>query len=119
MKKILFILIITIASLNAKPCITDIYFGNGVWNTRTQGNEGQRALRNFMLRAYNARLDRQKEGITYDFYHAYNPSHGTLLDLVETFWQLKESGQITEQGFRVKVRKRVAENLSKARYYRS
>jgi len=95
MKKILFILILTINSLYAKPCMTDIYFGNGVWNTDEQAIEGKTALRKLMHRAYNARLDRQEEGITYTFRHAYNPSHGTTDDLIETFYQLKESGQIT------------------------
>lgn len=99
MKKILFIILVTIASLNAKPCMTDIYFGNGVWNIERQAKDGRKALREFMLTRANTHLDIQKEGITYNFKHAYNPSHGTLLDLVETFWQLKESGQISDGYF--------------------
>ncbi len=95
MKKILFILILTFTFTEAKPCMTDIYFGNGVWNTQDQGESGRRVLRRFMHSAYNARLDRQEEGITYTFKHAYNPSRGTVNDLIETFYQLKESGQIT------------------------
>jgi len=100
MKKILFILIITIASLNAKPCMTDIYLGNGVWNTRSQGEDGMWALRRFMQNGASIPLTIEDEkNKLYAFKHAYNPSHGTLNDLVETFWQLKESGQISDGYF--------------------
>jgi len=100
MKKIFFILILTVGTLYAKPCTTDIYFGNGVWNTRTQGEDGMWALRRFMQNGALSPLTIEDEkNKLYAFKHAYNPSHGTLLDLVETFWQLKESGQITEEGF--------------------
>ncbi|MFT7823637.1 MAG: hypothetical protein ABXS92_02635 [Sulfurimonas sp.] len=44
-------------------------------------------------------LDPQKEGETYRFGHAYNPSRGTIDDLIETFWQIKESGQISDGYF--------------------
>jgi len=99
MKKILLILILTVISLQAKPCMTDIYFGNGVWNTEKDAIYSKRALRNFMLYRANIRLDINKEGIDYNFKHAYNPSYGTIDDLIETYWQLKESGQISEGYF--------------------
>ena len=95
MKRIFFILIITVMSLYAKPCMTDIYFGNGVWNTHKQALDNRNALREFMLSRANIRLDIGNEGIVYEFKLAYNPSRGSREDLMETYWQLKESGQIT------------------------
>lgn len=97
MKRILFILIVTVASLYAKPCTTDIYFGNGVWNTRDQGETGMWVLRRFMQKSGLAKIDEQN-GL-YAFKHAYNPSVSTTDDLIETFYQLKESGQITNNYF--------------------
>ncbi len=103
MKKILFILTISVVSILAKPCMTDIYFGNGVWNTPTQASKSTKELRKFMQINYNARLDRNKEGETYQFMPpTYNPTRGTIEDLLETFWQLKESGQISEGYFTAK-----------------
>lgn len=100
MKKILFILIITIASLNAKPCMTDIYYGNGVWNTRSQGEDGMWALRRFMqTKAITPLSIEDEKNKLYSFKHAYNPSKSTIDDLIETFWQLKESGQISDGYF--------------------
>lgn len=99
MKKIVLFLIFGLISLYAKPCMTDIYFGNGVWNTEKEAIYSKNALRNFMLFDANTPLDIQKEGETYNFKHAYNPSRGTVDDLIETFYQLKESGQITDGYF--------------------
>ncbi len=102
MKKIVLLLMMATGVLLAKPCMTDIYFGNGVWNTRDQAKESRDALRRFMHTNYNAKLDRDKEGIDYYFKFIYNPSRGTIEDLLETFWQLKESGQIDEGYFMAK-----------------
>ena len=99
MKKIFFILILAFAVLEAKSCMTDIYFGNGVWNTKKEAISGAIALRKFMLKKATTRLDAQKEGTNFVFKYAYNPSYGTREDLIETFWQLKESGQIGEGYF--------------------
>ncbi len=98
MKKILFILLAATLSLFAKPCTTDIYFGNGVWNSKKQANYNRDKLKEFLLGTQNV-LDPQKEGIEYNFKLAYNPSHGAKQDLIETFWQLRESGQISDGFF--------------------
>jgi len=96
MKNIIFILIFAVVSLYAKPCTTDIYFGNGVWNTQDDGKEGRDELKRFMqTRAITSlSIDDEKNNL-YSFKHAYNPSYGTTEDLIETFYQLKESGQIS------------------------
>ena len=101
MKKILLILLLTIVSLDAKSCMTDIYFGNGVWNDSDSAEKNMLKLRRHMHNRAFTPLDREKEGEggDYNFKYTHNPSHGTIYDLIETFWQLKESGQITEQDF--------------------
>ena len=99
MKKILFILLLTVSSVYAKPCMTDIYFGNGVWNTEEQAIEGKDALRRLMFSIPNSRLNVAVEGQEYDFKYAYNPTKSTTDDLIETFYQLKESGQISDGYF--------------------
>lgn len=102
MKNIIFILILTILSLEAKPCETDIYFGNGVWNTQKQGEEGRDELKRFMQdRAITPLSIEDEKNKLYEFKHAYNYSGGTNIDLIETFWQLKESGQIDEGYFQM------------------
>jgi len=102
MKNIIFILILTILSLEAKPCETDIYFGNGVWNTQKQGEEGRDELKRFMQdRAITPLSIEDEKNKLYEFKHAYNYSEGTNIDLIETFLQLKESGQIDEGYFQM------------------
>lgn len=95
MKKILFILIVTIASLNAKPCMTDIYFGNGVWNDKEDAIISRDYLKRFMLYKAITRLDPSKNKKDYRFRYIHNPSRGVIDDLIETFWQLYQSGQIS------------------------
>ncbi len=99
MKRLLLILILAFTVSEAKPCMTDIYFGNGVWNTEKQAKYSRKILRKFMLHKAVTRLDPQKEGVDYVFKYAYNPSYGKREDLIETFWQLKESGQISDGYF--------------------
>jgi len=77
-------LILMIASVYAKPCTIDIYFGNGVWNTRIQGISGMKALRRFMQdRAITPLSIEDEKNKFYEFKHAYNPSYGTNEDLIE------------------------------------
>ncbi len=99
MERALLIFFIVTAALFAKPCITDIYFGNGVWNTEEQAIENKIALTKLLLYKAENPLDLQKEGTEFVFKLAYNPSRGVREDLVETFWQLRESGQITDGYF--------------------
>ena len=94
MKKILFIVLVIISVIEAKPCMTDIYFGNGVWNDEDAVIKSRDYLKKFMLYKANVRLNPSKNEVDYRFGYVHNPSHGTTNDLIETFWQLKESGQI-------------------------
>ncbi|MDQ7047575.1 MAG: hypothetical protein Q9M39_08105 [Sulfurovum sp.] len=94
MKKILISMILLMSIIQAKPCMTDIYFGNGIWSPNKKAQEvSLKALKNVL------NLDKSKEGQTYNYKLAYNPGHGTINDLIETYWQLKESGQISEGYF--------------------
>ena len=101
MKRVLFIFLLTLGTLLAKPCMTDIYFGNGVWNPdRDAVRKVQlRALKVLMLERAPTRLNKSDQGKLFQWKLAYNPSYGKREDLIETFWQLKESGQITKGYF--------------------
>jgi len=99
MKKFILLMTLLTVTLSAKPCMTDIYFGNGVWNDRRDAIDNMDALKKFMLYQANVRLNPNKETVDYQFKYAHNPSHGLIDDLIETFWQLKESGQISEGFF--------------------
>jgi hypothetical protein len=65
--------------------ITDFYFGNGVWNTeddaRVSQNELTRLINNHLGTSASVKL-------------SYNWHSGYLEDLVETFYQMKQEGQI-------------------------
>jgi len=95
--------------------ITDIYFGNGVWNTFAQADEGKRQIKKRLIEKGLIKKDEilgEEENINssackkYAFKIAYN-WHGMyrddsghdeqfkqFFDLAETFVQLKESGQV-------------------------
>ena len=94
MKKILIITILFLSTTQAKPCLTDIYFGNGIWSKDKQEQlQSKRALKNIV------KLDKTQEGKTYNYKLAYNPGNSTTNDIIEAYWQLKESGQITDGYF--------------------
>ena len=101
MKKLFFILIFTSALLIAKPCMTDIYTGNGINTTDEQALENMIALEDFMLKKARtgSRLDTQKYNVDYSFRYIHNPDHGFNNDMMETYYQLKESGQISDGFF--------------------
>ena len=108
MKRILLFITLSLVALYAKPCMTDIYTLNGV-NTSdisingkaSEARENMKRLKKFMLYWGNpiTRLDPQKNGKEYQFRYVYNPSYGLRDDMLETYYQLKESGQISEGYF--------------------
>ncbi len=101
MKKLFFLISVTSVLLFAKPCMTDIYTGNGINTTDEQALENMIALEDFML--YKARLasrlNTQKYNVDYSFKYIHNPDHGFNNDMMETYYQLKESGQISDGFF--------------------
>ncbi len=71
----------------------DIYFGNGVWNDDQSAETGRKELEDTI----KAELNRPYETVTLAFNHTY----GKRRDLIETFYQLKELGQISAGYFHV------------------
>ncbi|MCH9812446.1 MAG: DUF1566 domain-containing protein [Epsilonproteobacteria bacterium] len=77
---------------------TDIYFGNGVWNSKKQAEESRLYFDEFII---------QKEIIKndpilvkkYEVKLAYNWGQGMMTDVLETFYQLKEAGQVNDLHF--------------------
>ena len=94
MKKTIILLTLTVTIFASDACKLDVYFGNGVWNTRKQAEESKKELRKFMLKHNPDRFLIAEEDTTYSFNVAYNKGEGTTDDLLETFWQLHESGQV-------------------------
>lgn len=95
---VLFILAFTLFA-NDGGCKLDVYFGNGVWNTKKQAIGSMKTLKKFMQTNDFQRFSVTDEGVTYDFKYAHNETYGYVNDLLENFWQLYESGQISELYF--------------------
>jgi len=76
-------------------CMTDIYFGNGVWNDEFGARAGMIAL---FGEFYETGIFDEKK---HHFGLAFNiGTSGSYNDIIETYWQLIESGQISaEIGF--------------------
>ena len=100
MKKILFLILITASLLQAKACKLDVYFGNGVWNDEEQAMKSRDALKDFLHKNSPSFFSIEDEGTTYKIKYMHNKTYGYTDDLLETFWQLFESGQISEGYFR-------------------
>ena len=99
MKKILLILLFSLTLFaNSDSCKLDVYFGNGVWNDEKAVKISMLALKDFMKINNRGRFNIANED-TYDFKYLHNVDHGTVNDMIETFWQLYESGQISELYF--------------------
>lgn len=101
MKNLLLTLILTSTFLFAKPCMTDIYTGNGINTTDDEAEVNMRELQRFLLKKarIGSRLDTQKYNVDYSFKYIHNPDHGFNNDMMETYYQLKESGQISKGYF--------------------
>ena len=56
-------------------------------------------LRNLLYSESFVTFNSNDEGKIFNFKLAYNPSYGMIDDIFETFWQLKENGQISEGFF--------------------
>ena len=105
MKKLLFIFglvfgfSISIFALPINECKIDIYFGNGVWNTLKQAKENAKALEKQIIQREiikNNPILKAKYG---KVKLQYNWGEGWDTDLVETFYQLKEAGQLSKWEF--------------------
>lgn len=100
MRKIILIILISLTLFaNSDSCKLDVYFGNGVWNNEKAANISKIELKTFMQLHYPSRFRIADEGVTYDFKYAHNKTYGYINDLIETFWQLYDSGQISKLYF--------------------
>jgi len=101
MKKILFIVLAILSSLNAESGMTDIYTGNGINTSADSAVANMLALRKTLTHKTrdDLKLNSDDEGKKYQFKHVYNPSYGYRDDILETYYQLKESGQVSRGYF--------------------
>jgi hypothetical protein len=80
-------------------CRTDMYFGNGVWNEPEDVEDSVKKLKEKIITPYIVKND-PKLKIKYgEVKLAYNWGQGTMTDLLETFYQLKQAGQVTDKQF--------------------
>jgi len=77
---------------------TDIYFGNGVWNDSDQAKSGRDRLNGAIKRNIikNNPFLQEKYGAVK---LQYNWSQGKMTDVLETFYQLKNAGQLNNVSF--------------------
>jgi len=95
MKKTILILLFSLTLFaNTDSCKLDVYFGNGVWNNVEAAKFSRDKLKQFMRLHNPGRFGVTVDGSTYDFKYAHNETYGYVNDLIETHWQLYESGQI-------------------------
>jgi hypothetical protein len=93
MKNIIISIIVFVTLIQAKPCMTDIYFGNGIL-----GNDKKAQIISLEKLETVLNFDKAtQQNINYKL--SYNPGHGVYSDLFELYWQLYESGQISQGYF--------------------
>jgi hypothetical protein len=86
---------------NALPineCKTDIYFGNGVWNSPEDAEKSQNILQKIINREI-IKGDPALQAKYGEVKLQYNWSADKNYDLAETFYQLKEAGQLSRWMF--------------------
>lgn len=83
---------------NINECKTDIYYGNGVWNEYEVADDSRSELESLVKdEIINGNtLLQAKYGKTK---LAYNWGQGAMLDVLETYYQLREAGQLDGIGF--------------------
>jgi len=105
MKKILILVSIVISfslfshAENINECKTDIYYGNGVWNTSDNAKDSREKLENRIVKLKIIKGDPTLKTKYGKVKLAYNWGQGTLLDVLETYYQLREAGQLDGVGF--------------------
>ncbi|DAB30570.1 MAG TPA: hypothetical protein CFH84_03330 [Sulfurimonas sp. UBA12504] len=74
-------------------CKTDIYYGNGVWNQPDDAEDGRIELQ--YLIDNNPELQAKYGEVKLQ----YNWGQGNMLDVLETYYQLREAGQVEDYQF--------------------
>lgn len=108
MKQIILVLLLLISSISASEIDerkTDLYFGNGVWNSEADAAESQEELQkrvDLVIIGDNPQLEEKysKVNLVYNWTGTSpdnNVSVGTqVYDVIETFYQLRREGQIDD-----------------------
>ena len=109
---VLLTLCVTLSAKNIDECKTDIYFGNGVWNSAKDAEVSIRALHEKIINPFVTKNDPKLKAKYGEVKLQYNWSHGKMIDLLETFYQLKEVGQIGEETFSTLVDELMAKQVS-------
>jgi hypothetical protein len=79
-------------------CKTDIYYGNGVWNEYEDAYDSNRKLYDVVkLEIVNGNSKLQAKYANVKL--AYNWGQGYMLDVLETYYQLREAGQLEGIGY--------------------
>ena len=100
MKSIIILLLIVLnLYANTEPCKTDVYFGNGVWNNREQAKDSMDDMFKFLKEENPNYFSVADENVIYSIKYMHNKTGGKIEDLVETYWQLYASGQVSEGYF--------------------
>ena len=104
MKKILIFITIfwgfsVYANASINECKTDIYYGNGVWNEPEDAEKSRKELEDEIVIPHIIKGDSLLKAKYGKVKLAYNWGQGTLLDVLETYYQLREAGQLDGIGF--------------------
>ncbi len=102
MRRILILLMVVVSfsmGNTINECKTDIYFGNGVWNELDDAEENRKKLEDDIIVPKIIKNDPILLAKYGKVKLAYNWGQGTLLDVLETYYQLRESGQLDDIGF--------------------
>lgn len=104
MKKIFILILATLIffniahAQNINECKTDIYFGNGVWNDSDDAKNGKEFL-NLLVDLKIIDGDPKLQAKYGEVKLQYNWGQGTMLDVLETYYQLKAAGQVNNYQF--------------------
>jgi len=80
------LLSIGIQAATIDECKIDFYYGNGVWNDKEDAKVGREELQDFLKEDLDIETKAEL---------AFNHTHGTRADLIETFYQLAVNKQIS------------------------
>lgn len=89
----------TFYAQDINECKTDIYFGNGVWNSQDDAKKSMRFLQTYIIDKEIIKNDPKLKAKYGQIKLQYNWSQGNMLDVLETYYQLREAGQVRDYQF--------------------
>lgn len=95
---VLLTLFVTLSAENIDECKTDIYFGNGVWNSAKDTEKSIIQLQKVIDKEI-IKNDPKLKAKYGQIKLQYNWSQGNMLDVLETYYQLREAGQVRDYQF--------------------